>query len=277
MKRIIYTILLASSIALSPAHATGGSEIEKAEITRDEMKRMARFKADSKRVTREARYRFPSTSIAVRDAEKLYHQMNDVRYKAQLRQEARAFTGIFAWLWTNDGDEYKAARAAQVHWKDLMIEARTRLGIAQENDKKIYTYEEERARSESRIAFTWKFISYAEGLVGIAERTENQSDFGWYYKAEAYRTLAIARKAHDKASAQYHYATRISNEYTDPYIDNELAEALAKADDYLQSVIEEIALENALFAQQVSDNIAKVRAALEVEVEKVRFKAPFDK
>jgi hypothetical protein len=40
------------------------------------------------------------------------------------------------------------------------------------------------------------------------------------------------------------------NEHTDAYINNELAEALAKADDYLQLAIEEIDLENMLFAQE---------------------------
>jgi hypothetical protein len=152
--------------------------------------------------------------------------------------------------------------------------ARTRLGIAQENDKKIYTYEEERVRAESRLGAMFQFVGHAKALVGIAERPENQSDFGWYYKDEAYRTLAYVRKTYDKASAQYHYATRIVNEHTDAYINNELAEALAKADDYLQLAIEEIDLENMLFAQEVADNIAKVRAALDVEVEKLRFKNP---
>lgn len=284
MKAIIYTILIASLIALSPAHADGASKIEAAEMERDEMKRMARYRANRKRAAHYTKYRFPSTAIAVKDATALYHEMNGIRYKAQLRQEARAFTGIFAWMWTNDGDEYKAARAAQVHWKDLAMAAATRIKIAEANDKKVYSYEEEFVRAESRLGAMFKFVGHAKALVGIAERTENQSDFGYYYKDEAYRTLAYVQKKFDKASKQYHYAKRMANENTAEYIDNKLARELAKADDYLQSVIDEVAKEaalvaeeEALFAQEVADNIAKVKAALDVEVEKLRFKNTFDK
>jgi hypothetical protein len=46
--------------------------------------------------------------------------MDTFRYKAQLQRESKEFKGIFSWLGENMNESYKAARAAQVHWKDLM-------------------------------------------------------------------------------------------------------------------------------------------------------------
>jgi lipid II:glycine glycyltransferase (peptidoglycan interpeptide bridge formation enzyme) len=83
-------------------------------------------------------------------------------------------------------------------------------------------------------------MGYADALVVLAESDAYAKDFALYYKQPAYYTAAIAKIEFDEATATYNQAAKIADRYTDSHINNELAEALAKADDYLQSVIDEV-------------------------------------
>jgi hypothetical protein len=241
MKKLIYLITLTSLLLNSSITYT--KELYKVPIdyayrTKDDMKQLARFEANGKRSMRDVQQIKKSTDQAVKDTQRLYYQMDAFRYKAQLQRESKEFKGIFSWLGENMNESYKAARAAQVHWKDLMNAASDRLTIEKANDRRLYNYREEEIRSKQRLDWTRKFKGYAKGLVELAHRSNYFMKGYFDYEVDSDKTYSLANIQVQEEEAYYKLALAKAESVTEVNIKKELENKLAQADKYYQSIVD---------------------------------------
>jgi hypothetical protein len=235
---LLISAFLIFNIPISYAKELYKVPIDYAYRTKDDMKQLARFEANGKRSMRDVQQTKKSTDQAVKDTQRLYYQMDTFRYKAQLQRESKEFKGIFSWLGENMNESYKAARAAQVHWKDLMNAASDRLAIEKINDRRLYDYREEEIRAKQRLDWTRKFRGYAKGLVELAHRS-NYFMRGYFdYEADSDKTYALANIQVQEAEAYYRIALAKAESVTEATIKKELENKLTQADRYYQSVVD---------------------------------------
>ena len=235
---LLISAFLIFNIPISYAKELYKVPIDYAYRTKDDMKQLARFEANGKRSMRDVQQTKKSTDRAVKDTQRLYYQMDAFRYKAQLQRESKDFKGIFSWLGENMNESYKAARAAQVHWKDLMNAASDRLAIEKINDRRLYDYREEEIRAKQRLDWTRKFRGYAKGLVELAHR-ENYFMRGYFdYEADSDKTYTLANIQVQEAETYYRIALAKAESVTEANIKKELENKLAQADRYYQSVVD---------------------------------------
>lgn len=237
MKIITYSLFVAllftSSISYSKTLHT--IPIAYAYETSQDMKRIADFVAEGKRSTRDIRMVKESTAQALIDTQRLYHQMNDLRYKAQLTQEKWAFKGICAIICKNLSSWYLAARAAQVHWKDLANAASSRLSTEKSNDRKLFSHAEDAERAKARLSWTRTFRSYTSAVHALVANEYN--DMHGRYEAEANRTYALANAQVKEAEAESLRASKKAESVTESFIIKELRDKKTEADEYYLSVV----------------------------------------
>ena len=150
----------------------------------------------------------------------MYYFIDDIRYKAQLQEEnSRSRTA-----------KYRSARAAQVHWLDLLNVVSSRLGTDRANVKKKFTLEEEAARASSRSDWTLQFYRYSKGM-------EDFDDIE-YHQDELRRTLIVAAVGHKRALDVYKKASDDLYRASVASINKRRDESISTYNAYYESVVD---------------------------------------
>jgi hypothetical protein len=172
----------------------------------------------------------PAAKADLDSTQTLYHVVNDLRYKAELLRESKDFKGIFSWLGENTNERYKSARAAQVHFNDLVNVLKSRLSVERSDASKSFTVNEELERAEGRKAWASQFYSYANGM-----KTFNDMP---YQKDDVKSIISHAMKELDRAGLMRDKA--FYNSYTPSVarIYKRLNDSIDAYNAYYQSIID---------------------------------------
>jgi hypothetical protein len=162
----------------------------------------------------------PAAKADLDSTQKLYHFVNDLRYKAQLVEESASSRTA----------RYRSARAAQVHFKDLVNVAKSRLAVERSDVNKRFTLTEEVARTSSRVDWALQFYKYAKGM-------ETFDDME-YHQDEIRRTISYAVREHDRAELIYKKATDDSYQSNVASIYRRLNDSVDAYNAYYQSIID---------------------------------------
>jgi hypothetical protein len=224
MKKIIYTVLLTLIFAGSSSTAISEELYEK---SLDDEGVSLRVKSEAAVTRSQAELAAIALSM-IRTAAKadldstqtLYHVVNDFRYKAQLVEEsARSRTAI-----------YRSARAAQVHFKDLVNVLKSRLSVERSDVNKRFTLKEELARATVRKAWALQFYYYANGM-----KTFDDME---YHQDEVRSIISHAVRERDRADLMHEKA--VYNSYTPSAarIYKRLNDSIDAYNAYYQSIID---------------------------------------
>jgi hypothetical protein len=149
-----------------------------------------------------------------------FRKSRDSPHKAQLQEEnSRSRTA-----------KYRSARAAQVHWLDLLNVVSSRLGTDRANVKKKFTLEEEAARASSRSDWTLQFYRYSKGM-------EDFDDIE-YHQDELRRTLIVAAVGHKRALDVYKKASDDLYRASVASINKRRDESISTYNAYYESVVD---------------------------------------
>lgn len=227
MKRL-FTLLTLLALLLVSFNYVYASEAYKANLndissTRESMKSTARIKANREREVPSWKGYLISTKKAEEATQRLYHQINDIRYKNQLLEDDLS------------GRKMESARAAQVHWKDLVNVVRTQLTIDKSNHNKSYTLQGEKDRALQVLNWTTLFQRYANGLSTF---TDIYYDEISYHYIDLRNTLRYAKERHDLAYTQYTKAANAVEAFSERKILERMNRDFTKADNFYKSYVQ---------------------------------------
>ncbi|SMG67021.1 hypothetical protein BMETH_822_0 [methanotrophic bacterial endosymbiont of Bathymodiolus sp.] len=129
----------------------------------------------------------------------------------------------------------ESARAAQVHWKDLVNVVRTQLTIDKSNHNKSYTLQGEKDRALQVLNWTTLFQRYANGLSTF---TDIYYDEISYHYIDLRNTLRYAKERHDLAYTQYTKAANAVEAFSERKILERMNRDFTKADNFYKSYVQ---------------------------------------
>jgi hypothetical protein len=193
--------------------------------TRDSMKATARAKANREREVPSWKGHLISTKQAMDNTQRLYYQIDALRYKNQLLEET---SGLSSYV-----DD--SVRAAQVHYLDLLNVVSARLSIDKSNHKKSYTQKGEKSRALSKLEWAKKFLGYVEGMSKFSDINFNGIPF---QQVDLEKTFANARDQISRAKKHYIKASNAVEAFSERKILERYNRDISKADRFYQSYVD---------------------------------------
>ena len=229
MKRL-FTLLTLLALLLVSFNYVYASEAYKANLndiasTRESMKSTARIKANREREVPSWKGHLISTKQAMDNTQRLYYQIDEIRYKNQLLQES----------WGTSSSIHKTARASQVHYLDLLNIVSARLSIDKANNKKSYTQQGEKDRALSKLNWANTFLNYVEDMSKLGDMNFDTVTF---QRTDLATTYKNARDQIARAQKHYTKAANAVEAFSERKILERMNRDIDKANDFYQSYVQ---------------------------------------
>ncbi|SMG66855.1 secreted protein [methanotrophic bacterial endosymbiont of Bathymodiolus sp.] len=228
MKQILKALLILTAFTALQVNAENESytaNLDDIAIQRDAMKESARGKANREREVPSWKGYLISTKQAMDNTQRLYYQIDELRYKNQLVEER----------WGDSSYVDDAAEAAQVHYLDLLNVVSARLSIDKANNKKSFTQQGEKDRALGKLNWAKKFLGYVEGM----SKFEDMDFSGTYYQqTDLDTTFKNARDQIARAQKHYTKAANAVEAFSERKILERYNRDIAKADRFYQGYVD---------------------------------------